>query len=230
MKITVATLWTNQVKPMQDFYTGTLSFPLVEETETSFTVQIGTSQLRFELDTMQQAKQYHFAFNIPGDAFQLAKNWLRQRLPLLIEDGADEIYFENIDAHSVYFYDPDENVVELIARHAVNPDKSLSTFSVQDILDIGEMNVTTPDVIGVGARFAELGIVRRDRQPIKPDFLNFLGEAEDGTHLLLGRAGRPWLFSPKIALTSPLVLELDGKLHVRIDAEGVLHTEREKNT
>lgn len=230
MKITVATLWTDQVKPMQDFYTGTLSFPLVEETETSFTVQIGTSQLRFELDTTQQAKQYHFAFNIPGDAFQLAKNWLRQRVPLLIENGEDEIYFENIDAHSVYFYDPDENVVELIARHAVNPDKSLTTFSVQDMLDIGEMNVTTPDVAGVGAKFAELGIVRRDRQPVKPDFLNFLGEAEDGTHLLLGRAGRPWLFSPKIALTSPLVLELDGKLHVRIDAEGVLHTEREKNT
>ena len=223
MKITVATLWTDQVKPMQDFYTGTLSFPLVEETETSFTVQIGTSQLRFELDTTQQAKQYHFAFNIPGDAFQLAKDWLQQRVPLLIENGEDEIYFENIDAHSVYFYDPDENVVELIARHAVNPDKSLTTFSVQDMLDIGEMNVTTPDVAGVGAKFAELGIVRRDRQPVKLDFLNFLGEAEDGTHLLLGRAGRPWLFSPKIALTSPLELEIDNQMHVRLDRDGVLH-------
>lgn len=226
MKITVATLWTNQVKPMQDFYTGTLSFPLVEETETSFAVQIGTSQLRFEQDMMQQEKQYHFAFNIPGDAFKLAKNWLQQHVPLLVENGEDEIYFENIDAHSIYFYDPDENVVELIARHAVNPDKSLTTFSVQDMLDIGEMNVTTPDVAGVGTRFAELGIVRRDRQPVKPDFLNFLGEPEDGTHLLLGRAGRPWLFSPKIALTSPLVLELDGKLHVRLYADGILHHEK----
>jgi len=103
MKITAATLWTNDVKPMQDFYTGTLGFPLIEETASAFTLQIGTSQLRFELDTTQQPKQYHFAFNVPGDAFQLAKDWLEDCVPLLIEDGEDEIFFENINAHSVYF-------------------------------------------------------------------------------------------------------------------------------
>ncbi|MGX8178378.1 VOC family protein [Exiguobacterium artemiae] len=226
MKITAATLWTDHVKPMQHFYTTTLGFRLVEETATSFTVQIGTSQLRFEQDTTQQPKQYHFAFNVPGNAFQLAKDWLQRQVPLLIEDGADEIFFENINAHSVYFYDPDENVVELIARHDVNPNKSLETFTVSDILDIGEMNVTTPDVAGVGARFAELGVFHRYHQPINVDFLNFLGAPEDGTHLLLGRAGRTWLFSPKPAVTSPLILELDGKLHVQIDADGTLHHEK----
>ena len=226
MKITAATLWTNDVKPMQDFYTGTLGFPLIEETATAFTLQIGTSQLRFELDTTEQPKQYHFAFNVPGDAFQLAKNWLQQRVPLLIEDGEDEIFFENINAHSVYFYDADENVVELIARHDVNPNKALETFTVSDILDIGEMNVTTPDVAGVGASFAELGVFHRYHQPINVDFLNFLGAPEDGTHLLLGREDRTWLFSPKPAITSPLVLELDGNLHVRLDADGMLHHEK----
>ncbi|MDW2887127.1 VOC family protein [Exiguobacterium artemiae] len=223
MKITAATLWTNDVKLMQDFYTETLGFPLVEETATAFTMQIGTSQLRFELDTTEQPKQYHFAFNVPGDSFRLAKDWLQHRVPLLIEDGKDEIYFENINAHSVYFYDPDENVVELIARHDVNPAKSLETFTVNDILDIGEMNVTTPDVTGVGASFAELGVFHRYHQPINVDFLNFLGAPEDGTHLLLGREDRTWLFSPKSAITSPLVLELDGELRVRIDTDGVLH-------
>lgn len=226
MRITAATLWTNDVKPMQDFYTETLGFPLVEETATAFTVQIGTSQLRFELDTTQQPKQYHFAFNVPGDAFRLAKDWLRHRVPLLNEDGEDEIFFENINAHSVYFYDTDENVVELIARHDVNPDKALEKFTVRDILDIGEMNVTTPDVASVGAQFAELGVFHRYHQPINVDFLNFLGASEDGTHLLLGREDRTWLFSPKPAITSPLVLELDGNLHVRLDADGMLHHEK----
>ncbi|MGE6556543.1 VOC family protein [Exiguobacterium artemiae] len=226
MEITAATLWTNDVKPMQDFYTETLGFPLVEETNTTFTLQIGTSRLRFELDTTEQPKQYHFAFNVPGDAFRLAKEWLRHRVPLLIEDGKDEIFFENINAHSVYFYDPDENVVELIARHDVNPNKSLDSFSVHNILDIGEMNVTTPDVAGVGAKFAELGVFHRYHQPMNVDFLNFLGAPEDGTHLLLGREARTWLFSPKPAITSPLVLELDVNLRVRLDAEGVLHHEK----
>lgn len=181
---------------------------------------------RVSFDSSSTRHSNRNAFNVPGDAFQLAKDWLKHQVPLLIEDGEDEIYFENINAHSVYFYDPDENVVELIARHDVNPDKSLETFTEQNILDIGEMNVTTPDVAGVGAKFAELGVFHRYHQPINIDFLNFLGAPEDGTHLLLGREDRTWLFSPKPAITSPLILELDGNLHVRLDAEGILHHEK----
>ncbi|MDI3235152.1 VOC family protein [Exiguobacterium antarcticum] len=75
MKITAATLWTNDVKPMQDFYTETLGFPLFEETATAFTVQIGTSQLRFELDTTRHSNRNNITLRLTSREMRF--NWQR---------------------------------------------------------------------------------------------------------------------------------------------------------
>ncbi len=147
-------------------------------------MQIGIDQLTYR-QTNDVDTQYHMAFNIPENVFQQGKAWLVERTPLLIKDGQDEIYFVFTDSHSCYFYDPDENVLELIARHQINPTKEDQTFEVTDILGIGEMSLTVKDVLEVGEQLAEIGVLERRERPLNGASLNFLGPVADGTHILL---------------------------------------------
>lgn len=225
MKITKTVLCVDDIKSMKNFYLETLGFTKLNETETSFEIQIGTSSMKFELETLQKPKQYHFAFNIPENLFVAAKDWIKKHTSLLVHQEKDEIFFESINAHSVYFYDPEENVVELIARQALNPAKKVQYFSAQDILDIAEMNLTTNHVVAVGDKLEEIGIFERHQLPLDESSLNFLGEPEDGTHLLLGPSGRNWFFSPKKAVTSPITVELNNQYRIQLDMKGVLHYE-----
>ncbi|MDN7245652.1 hypothetical protein QWY16_09065 [Planococcus shenhongbingii] len=95
----------------------------------------------------------------------------------------DDIFFENIDAHSVYSYDPEENGAELIARHQLNPVKKGGHFSSRDIVDMAEMNLTTYDVADVGGKLGKIGIHETHHSPLNATSVNFLGEPEDGTHI-----------------------------------------------
>lgn len=225
MKITKTTLYIDNIEPMKNFYIETLGFSKLSETETSFEVQVGTSIIKFEVESLQRPTQYHFAFNIPENLFAEAKEWIKKHTSLLVHREKDEIFFESIDAHSVYFYDPEENVVELIARHALNPAKKVQHFTAQDILDIAEMNLTTDHVLAVGEKLEEIGIFERHQLPMDKSNLNFLGEPIDGTHILLGPSGRNWFFSPKEAVTSPITIELNHQHRLQLDTKGTLHYE-----
>lgn len=222
MNISKTILVTRHLQTMKDFYLKQIGFPLVSETNESFTMQIGTDQLTYR-QTNDVDTQYHMAFNIPENVFQEGKAWLAARTSLLIEEGRDEIYFDFTDSHSCYFYDPDENVLELIARHQINPTKEDQTFDVSDILEIGEMSLTVKDVLEIGERLAEIGVLERRERPLNGASLNFLGPVANGTHILLVPEGRTWLFSPKTAKVSPIEMELDGRHRVRLDAAGVWH-------
>ncbi|WP_432237525.1 hypothetical protein [Exiguobacterium sp. TDN 0502] len=82
---------TRHLQTMKAFYINQIGFPLVSETNESFTMQIGTDQLTYR-QTDDVDTQYHMAFNIPENVFQQGKAWLVERTLLLIEDGQDEIY------------------------------------------------------------------------------------------------------------------------------------------
>lgn len=222
MKITKAILHIDNIEAMKKFYIERLGFSKLSETETSFEVQVGTNIMKFELDSLQKPKQYHFAFNIPENLFAEAKEWVKKHTSLLVHQEKDEIFFESIDAHSVYFYDPEENVVELIARHALNSTKEVDHFAAQDILDIAEMNLTTNHILAVGHKLQEIGVFERHQLPLDESKLNFLGEPEDGTHLLLGPVGRNWFFSPKEAVASPITIELNNQHRLQLDTKGRL--------
>lgn len=116
----------------------------------------------FQEAVTEQERQYHFAINIPANRFKEAKEWIMSRVPLLTEDGEDEIYFEGIDASSLYFYDADENIVELIARHSINPESNIESFSSNEFLGIGEMSLTVEDPSLVAQELETIGVRRRD--------------------------------------------------------------------
>lgn len=223
MRITEATLYTNRLDEMKRFYVEKLGLSVGEEDSTRFQIELGEDTLIFQEAVTEQERQYHFAINIQANRFKEAKEWIMSRVPLLTEEGEDEIYFEGIDASSLYFYDADENVIELIARHSINPESNIKSFSSNEFLGIGEMSLTVEDPSLVAKALETIGVRRRDGNSIDPRHLNFMGPPNHNTYMLLVPQGRVWLFSPKLSIPSPIQMVLDQQYIVEMDEKLEFH-------
>ncbi|MGM0898922.1 MAG: serine hydrolase [Bacillota bacterium] len=209
------TLYTNRLDEMKGFYEYQLGFRIVEEDETSFALAIGTSVLEFRAS--DKAAFYHYAINIPGNQFTLAKFWARARVELNRQEGMDEIYYANFNSDAFYFQDPAGNIVEFIGRRHVD---IMDDFTIDSLLDISEVGITTPHVKEVGEGLEAMDIPVRGNKGIDPSALNFLGK--DPHFLVLVPPKRTWFFSKVKSETHPLAIELvDGRM-IEIDEEGRL--------
>lgn len=220
MLINKVKLASSSLAETKAFYLNRLGGTLQEEGPDSFVIKIGSSELVFTQTNSDKNPFYHFAFNIPSNQFQEAKKWITALTPLNTEDGEDEIYFSHINAHSLYFTDPSGNIVELIARHSISPE-SKEPFSMDSLLSIGEINVTTGDIDEVGQKLIDVNIPIRDDETLNPEGLSFMGS--DGAFLLLGKPGRRWFFSERHAEIHPLMIEIDFKTRITQDRTGVIH-------
>jgi len=207
------TLYTNQLKQLKGFYGNVLEIPIEQSTDEYFQISIGTSTLIFRLSELKTS--YHFAINIPGNQFTLAKHWAKERVLLNREASVDEIYYARFEADAFYFEDPAGNVIELIARR--NVDK-WSDFSIESFLNLSEVSITTPFVEEVGEKLQEIGIPISGHVQIDPNELNFLGKKD--TFILLVPPKRRWYFSKKTSETSPLEILLDDGKEVLVNREG----------
>ena len=207
------TLYTNQLKQLRGFYGNVLEIPLEESTDEHFQISIGTSTLIFRLCEIQAS--YHFAINIPGNQFTLAKHWAKERIILNREAAVDEIYYTRFEADAFYFEDPAGNVIELIARR--NVDK-WSDFSIESFLNLSEVSITTPFVEEAGDKLQEIGIPISGHVQIEPDELNFLGKKD--TFILLVPPKRRWYFSKRMSKTSPLEVVLEDGKTILVNKEG----------
>lgn len=223
MRITEAMLYTNRLDEMKRFYVEKLGLSVVDENSTRFQIELGEDTLIFQEAITEQERQYHFAINIPANRFKEAKEWIMSRVPLLTEEGEDEIYFEGINASSLYFYDADENVIELIARHSINPESNIESFSSNEFLGTGEMSLTVEDPSLVAKALETIGVRRRDGNSIDPRHLNFMGPPNHDTYMLLVPRGRVWLFSPKLSIPSPVQMVLDQQYIVELDEKLEFH-------
>jgi len=216
MEINKVTIHTSKLHETRHFYEYVLGFQLTTSNENQFAVQVGSSLLEF-LETKKETNPfYHFAFNIPSNRFQEAKNWAKVRVTLTVEDGMDEVYFRFLDAHSFYFIDPSGNIVEFISRHSVSV-QSNDAFSANSILNISEINVTTSDVMSVGNQLIANGIKVRDGNELT-NSLNFMGK--EGCFLLLGPENRRWIFSDKRSRSFPVVITIDQEKVIEVDEFG----------
>ncbi|MBD8522110.1 VOC family protein [Lysinibacillus fusiformis] len=222
MKITRVKLVVHDVQKMQHFYCEQMGFALVKGTEDYFTIAVGESEMTFEKVSSHIQKQYHFALNIPCNLFQQAKDWANERVGLLFSEGQDEVYFQFLKAYSCYFYDPEGNIVEFISRQEVNQKLHTTTFSIDQVLHIGEINLTTDAILAVARELNEYGIKPINNNNIQQESLNFLGNYEDGANILVGPSDRPWYFSDKIAQVSPICIEINGTLQLIMDEKGHL--------
>ncbi|WP_337980754.1 VOC family protein [Lysinibacillus sp. JNUCC-52] len=220
MKISEVKLNVHDLHKMKEFYCDKLGFELLEQAEHFFEIAAGESNILFERIDSTIDKQYHFAFNIPSNLFQQAKKWVQERVEILRADEQDEVYFEFLDAYACYFYDPEDNIIEFIARQGINPKVSTNAFSIQHVLNIAEINLTTDAILTVAERLKEYGITPLKDEEIRTDALTFMGNYEDGVHLLIGPSERMWYFSTKKAIVSPIEIRVDDHLQLCVSVNG----------
>ena len=140
---------------MKEFYHGMLDFPVSREASNHISFQAGSTNLTFVKTTQRSAEPaYHFAFNIPENKVLSARNWQAERTSLIVPHQPhlhdprfpeDIVHFSHWNAHSVFFYDPAENVVEYIARHDLN-NSAEGPFTTNEILYASEIGFVVDDV------------------------------------------------------------------------------------
>ncbi|MGK7378937.1 serine hydrolase [Planococcus sp. 1R117A] len=207
------TLYTNRLKEMKGFYEYQMGFRIVEEDDTSFTLAVGDSQLVFQAS--ERPAIYHFAFNIPGNQYTLAKGWASSRVTLNRQEGMDEVYYANFNADAFYFQDPAGNVVEFIARRHID---RMGNFTVDSLLNISEVSITTKHVKEVGEQIEAMDIPVRGNKGIEPHALNFLGQGD--AFILLVAPKRTWYFSKQKSEVHPLSIKLMDGRQIDITEEG----------
>ncbi|MCM3757558.1 hypothetical protein M3197_08650 [Sporosarcina aquimarina] len=218
MEIKLLTLQTTELEKMKAFYTQHLGFIICGENTNGFQIRVGSSILEFTNEKVVGEPYYHFAFNIPANQFQEAKEWLKGKTTLLLEDGEDEADFSFWPAHACYFEDPAGNIVELIARYNENP-ISESPFTINSILNISEIGLMVKDAPMVGEQFKEIDIFDSDNDPVTNSSLNFMQDHNNGVFIILTSIDRRWLFSEKKSKIFPMKITLDEQLVVGVDKE-----------
>ncbi len=206
MRIQELSLQTRHLAKQKDFYSTTLGLPLLAKTAESFTVQAGTTRLRFQ--ATQQNVLYHVAFTIPRNTFTQAKSWLSQRVPLLRKDGADEIFFAGLNARSFYFCDAANNILEFIAHYNLDQETT-GTFAPADILHVSEIGLPVEDVPALAATLKDALNIEPYGGPVSEDFA-FLGDIYG--QLVVVKTGRPWLPTETVrSAIAPVQLIIRGQ-------------------
>lgn len=143
MTIQELSLCTCNLQKLHSFYSETLGCETAFEIETSFRIQIGDTTLTFT--ERETATPYHFAINIPSNQIQGAVDWLKQRVSILPGYGSEIVDFSSWKAKSVYFYDSDRNIVELISRERLNVHRN-DSFDAAQFLGISEIGLPVEDI------------------------------------------------------------------------------------
>ncbi|MCT4475798.1 VOC family protein [Peribacillus frigoritolerans] len=222
MIINKVTLYSHVWDEMRSFYVDVLGFELLSQTDDDFVIKAGESVLEIKKYHHKGKPFYHFAMNIPTNLFTSAKAWAKSKVKLTREDDDDEVYFSFSDAHSFYFLDPSGNIVEFISRYSVSPESEAESFSAQNVLCISEINITTDEVRALGNQLISNGVPVRKGEAISEDGLNFMGEHEAGSFLLLGPRKRRWIFSDKESEIFPLSLVINQQLDISLDGKGFM--------
>jgi len=144
-------LKTSDLKAQALFYGETLGLDARIIAGTQVLVCAGATELVFTQADENQHCLYHFAFDVPENQFDNAKQWLALRAEILVNgDGDTTTYSKTWDSHSLYFKDPAGNILELIARH------DLQNASGQfEILSISEIGLATQGVLAQVKTFEE---------------------------------------------------------------------------
>ncbi|HJR82003.1 MAG TPA: hypothetical protein VJ821_18155 [Anaerolineales bacterium] len=189
MNITRLELLTADLPAQQTFYANILQLP-GKITSSGLEVKAGQTELLFTQAPPYFEGAYHFAFNIPANQFESAKEWMSDRLLLLRdENGQDEFKSESWNSESVYFKDPAGNVLEFIARH--NLEKAgEGEFDGRHILNISEIGLPSDDVLAFADQLCrQLGLFIFKQEPNE----TFTPVGDDHGLLIVPIKNRIWI-------------------------------------
>jgi catechol 2,3-dioxygenase-like lactoylglutathione lyase family enzyme len=172
MHIQQLILETAHLDKLTKFYGTVLQLP-VEKDKDQIAITTGSSTLVFK-ETNEREPVYHFAFTIPANKIEEAKEWLKDKVDLVwIDDyNSDIADFVSWHAKSVYCYDPAGNIVELIARFDLE-NKTEAPFSAKQLLSVSEAGIVTPkDTLQTEAQhlLEQYGLSYFAKQPPLPQF------------------------------------------------------------
>ncbi len=216
LNINQVILKTKRLEEMKKFYRDILELPIEIVTNGSFKIKFGLTIVEFTNVHEAEEPFYHFAFDIPKNQFQAAKEWVKQKVTLLKEEDQDEVYFASIKANSLYFEDPSGNIVEFIAR-LDNPSTHVP-FTAANIIKMSEISLVVKDKVQAAKQLRELSIVERDGEEVTNDnTLSFMTKGDLPVYLLLVNPKRRWFFSNKVATVFPLDIMLDSKINIGVN-------------
>jgi catechol-2,3-dioxygenase len=150
MQITTLKIKTGDIHAQQDFYSDTLGLSS-QVIGNELKIQTGSSELIF-VQSANFTGRYHFAFTIPKTQFEAGVHWLEQRTTIA-SDASGKTQFETGEwnADNVYFYDPQGNILELIARHDLEESglESINqeAFGPHSFLHISEIGLPTQNML-----------------------------------------------------------------------------------
>ena len=143
MRIRELKIYTTKLAAQKIFYRDTLDLTVLDEKDGFVSFKIGQSILNIE--HKENATPYHFAINIPDNQEIEALEWLKTKVDI-VKDGDNEIQdFDFWNAKAIYFYDADNNIVELIARKNLD-NASERPFNQYSLLEISEIGMPTLDI------------------------------------------------------------------------------------
>jgi hypothetical protein len=180
---------------LRGFYGAKLGLPLDGDA-----IVVGETRLRFEVE--DGGAFYHFALLVPGDRFDAALAWSKERVELL----GDVFDFEEWDARAVYFHDPAGSIVELIAHHGLEENGRLGAFAAEELVGFSELGLVGERRLLL-SRLEALGLELWDGELCEPNSLAFVGER--GRTFILAPPGRGWLPTGRPAEPHPVKAVLE---------------------
>jgi hypothetical protein len=143
MRIKALTLFSNDLKSQKLFYQETLGFVPTDETDDSFTINVGWSNLTFKKSVEKFC--YHYCFLIPSNKLEEALLWFSNRIGIVPIENKFTNFFEGWNARSFYFYDGNGNLTECIVRYDLdNPIDS--PFTNSDLLCVNEIGMASGQI------------------------------------------------------------------------------------
>lgn len=218
MNIEHVTLYASNYEATKQFYGTTFHFPLTSEGPNRFTIKVGQTEVTFVRAPIEEKPFYHFAFDIPSNQFDEAKEWTKGKVKLNHEQGEDEVYFANIDAKSIYFEDPAGNIVEYICRFS-DAEQNDKPFTASSLQKMSEMSIVVTDKQKAVSVLQQASIFERDHEEVSANGLSFMGEREDATYLLLVNEGRTWFFSNKESIAYPVEITFTHGISVKVNEQ-----------
>jgi len=218
--ITRLRLQAHDLERMHAFYAHTMGFG-ADLARGALNVRTGGTTVEFtggiSSPEATDVPYYHIAWAIPENKLALAKEWLRQRTPLLKDpDGRDEFNFPRVNRHAVYFADPAGNILELIARHNLK-DGAPGHFSLADILYVNHFGLVVDDVMQSIDQIQKALHLEPRWAPVD----TFAQLGDEHRHLVLVSRERLWLpEGAKPAKVFPSEVVLHGIPERRMELDG----------
>jgi catechol-2,3-dioxygenase len=200
MRFKQVILHSGDLDVQRHFYGQVCELPIIVDASSEFTVQTGTTHLTFVHVPNKPKGIYHLAFNVPENQLLAASVWLAERTSLVKEGHMFE--FVDWNAHAIYFRDGEGNIMEFIARHNLpNSADNPLDFDQTKILEVSEVGLVTPDVLGTVQELNSTLNLPTWRG-VGSD--NFTAVGDEQGLLIVVNEGRPWMTTEDPAMLLPV--------------------------